>query len=337
MNGNGTFAILVGPSEAGERLDAVITRHVADVSRSMINGLIRREAITVGGKPMKPGYRVRSGDDIRGRIPPPEPLACRAEPIPIDVLYEDGHIIVVNKPHGLVVHPAAGNTSGTLVNALLCHCPDLGVIGDAIRPGIVHRLDKDTSGTLVVAKTASAHRSLSEQFKSRSVKKTYVALVYGQPAADSGTVSLPIGRHPVDRKRMSTVSRRGREAMTLWRVKQRFTQAALLEVDIKTGRTHQIRVHLASVGFPVVGDAVYGKRKAADRHWRNQTVSDLLKPVQRQMLHARRLELMHPATGEKMVFVSPLPPDMTALIDSLKSAHPHDSGSIPAPSTCKDR
>jgi 23S rRNA pseudouridine1911/1915/1917 synthase len=195
----------------------------------------------------------------------------------------------------------------------------LGRIGDAIRPGIVHRLDKDTSGTMVVAKTAAAHQNLSEQFKSRQVRKTYLALVHGIPKGNSGIIDFPIGRHPVDRKRMSTASRSGRSAETRWQVKERFTGTALLKVDIRTGRTHQIRVHCAAAGHPVVGDTVYGGRRPADRHCRDKAVADLLNSAPRQMLHARRLELDHPVSGERMVFDSPLPDDMSGLIDALRN------------------
>ena len=285
----------------------------------MITGLIRGENVRVGGKHKKPGYRVRAGDEISGHIPPPRLLDCRPEPIDIDIRFEDPHIIVLNKQPGLVVHPAPGNTTGTLVNALLYHCPGLGKIGHVIRPGIVHRLDKDTSGPLVVAKTTTAHQNLSDQFKSRKIRKTYLALVYGNPESDVGTIDMPIGRHPKDRKRMSTISPTGREALTLWRVKERFTGATLLEVDIRTGRTHQIRVHCAAAGHPVVGDRVYGKRKSADRRCKDKSVLDLLNTAPRQMLHAWRLEFSHPATAKKMAFQSPLPQDLSALIDALRA------------------
>jgi len=321
MNGNSAFTILVDKAESGVRLDIVISKHLPDCSRSMINGLIRGDHVHVQGKTAKPGYRVRTGDEIRGLIPPPQPLDCKPEPIEIDIRFEDAHMLVLNKQAGRVVHPAPGNISGTLVNALLYHCPGLGRIGNAVRPGIVHRLDKDTSGTLVVAKTAVAHRNLSEQFKVRKVRKTYLALVYGTPRSESGTIDLPIGRHPVDRKRMSTTSHTGRSAETWWWVKEAFTGATLLNVDIRTGRTHQIRVHCAAEGHPVVGDAVYGKRRSADRYCREKSVTDLLKSTPRQMLHAKRLELDHPVTGERMVFDSPVPKDMSGLIDALRTLH----------------
>jgi len=261
-----------------------------------------------------PGYRVRTGDEIRGAIPPPREADCKPEPIEIDILFEDEQIIVLNKQAGIVVHPAPGNRSGTLVNALLYHCPDLSGIGNVMRPGIVHRLDKDTTGTLVVAKTATAHQNISEQFKARKVQKNYIALVYGHPKTDSGMIALPIGRHPGDRKRMSTVTHGGRKALTLWRAAEKFDGAALLQVEIKTGRTHQIRVHCAAEGHPVVGDPVYGRGRAA-----NPRCRDLLQSARRQMLHAFRLRFAHPLTREKMTFDSPMPADMTALLASLRT------------------
>jgi 23S rRNA pseudouridine1911/1915/1917 synthase len=215
-----------------------------------------------------------------------------------------------------VVHPAPGHACGTLVNALLNHCPDLGGIGAELRPGIVHRLDKDTSGTLVVAKNAVAIDNLSAQFKNRSVRKDYLALVRGEMAADSGAIRLPIGRHPEDRKRMSTRSRKSREAETVWRVARRWRGCTLLELHLKTGRTHQIRVHCAAIGRPIVGDSVYGRRKAtAD----SVEIQALFASARRQMLHAWRLEVAHPRTGEPMRFESPLPEDMERLIAKLEA------------------
>jgi len=221
------------------------------------------------------------------------------------------------------VHPAPGHSRGTLVNALLHHCPDLEGIGGEIRPGIVHRLDKDTSGTIVVAKNTTALENLAKQFKSRSVQKIYLALVYGELQADEGTITLPIGRHPVHRKRMSTITRKGRSAETSWRVRERFLSIALLELALKTGRTHQIRVHCATMGNPIVGDQVYGSRKwlkNAASFFSGQSSSKiaLLKAVPRQMLHAWRLGLTHPHTGEVMTFESPIPEDMEALMEKLK-------------------
>jgi 23S rRNA pseudouridine1911/1915/1917 synthase len=230
---------------------------------------------------------------------------------------------VINKPPGLVVHSAPGHFSGTLVNALLHHCPDLGAIGAEIRPGIVHRLDKDTSGTLVVAKNAATLEHLAVQFKNRTVIKDYLALVHGEMSADSGTIRLPVGRHPVDRKRMSTHSRKGREAETGWRVVRRLGGFTLLELRLKTGRTHQIRVHCAAIQRPIVGDPVYGRRKVAADH---VEIHALLASVGRQMLHAWRLEIVHPCRGERMAFESPLPEDMGRLIEKLEGGSRKQEG-----------
>ena len=262
----------------------------------------------------KPSYRLKAGDSVSGQLPAPQPSGFQPEPIPIRILYEDAHIILINKPPGLVVHPAPGHFSGTLVNGLLYHCPDLGAIGAEIRPGIVHRLDKDTSGTLVVAKNAAAMEHLAAQFKNRTVLKDYLALVHGAMPGEIGAIRLPIGRHPVDRKRMSTRSRKGREAETGWRVVRGLGRFTLLELHLKTGRTHQIRVHCAAIGHPIVGDPVYGwRRSTAD----SGTIQPLLADVHRQMLHAWRLEIDHPAGGGRMRFESPLPEDMERLIEGL--------------------
>lgn len=317
MPHKGAFTILVNEHESGSRLDVIIASHISNCSRSFSAILIQKGEILVQGEVKKPGYRVKTGDNISVNIPPPEPILSKPEPYDIDILYEDEHIIVINKEPGLVVHPAPGHKKGTLVNRLLYHCPLLGCIGGKLRPGIVHRLDKDTSGTMVVAKNGTAHLNLSAQFKSRKIKKLYLALVYGVVKSESGSISLPIGRHPSDRKKMSTVSRKSRSAKTFWKVIERFEGATLLEVELKTGRTHQIRVHCAAINHPVVGDPVYGGKKAAKnlltKNTSNKTIS-----APRQMLHAWRLEFTHPATGEAMSFESPIPQDMDELIETLR-------------------
>jgi len=312
MKGDRTFTILVEDPHSGKRMDAFVVASLSECSRSLINHLIRCENILVNGSAKKPGYRVRTGDEISGTIPPPELLDCKPEPIDIDILFEDRHLLVVNKQEGMVIHPAPGNPSGTLVNALLHHCPDLSGIGNVIRPGIVHRLDKDTTGALVVAKTTLAHQHLSEQFKSRTVRKKYFALVYGGPETDSGIIDLPIGRHPVDRKRMSTRSRRGREAITHWHMRERFAETSLLEIEIKTGRTHQIRVHCATKGYPLVGDPVYGKKNQALR-----LPPQIRESIRRQMLHAWKIEFRHPVDGERKRFQAPMPSDMADVLHEL--------------------
>jgi 23S rRNA pseudouridine1911/1915/1917 synthase len=320
---NGTFTILVDESDQDRRLDAVVAAHLPACSRSLAANLIANHNILVDNQPKKPGYRVRSGQEIIGRIPAPEPVECRPEPIPLDILYQDRHIVVLNKPAGLVVHPAPGHRRGTLVNALLYHCPDLGGIGGEIRPGIVHRLDKDTSGTMVVAKNAQALEILAQQFKTRTVRKKYLALVYGDLKNDEGTIKLPIGRHPVHRNQMSTTTRKGRSAETSWRVREKFRAVTLLELTLKTGRTHQIRVHCTALGHPIVGDQVYRSRKwlkDIDRLFSGESSSMVarLKAVSRQMLHAWRLRLTHPDTGEVMTFESPIPTDMETVIEKLR-------------------
>ena len=321
----GDFTIVVGETDAGRRLDSAVAGYVADCSRSLAAVLINAQRILVDGRPRKPGYRVKSGDSIQGRIPAPAKVDSSPEPIPIEIIYEDEQIVVVNKPPGLVVHPAPGHTDGTLVNALLYHCPDLGAIGGEVRPGIVHRLDKDTSGTMVIAKNSAAHEELSRQFKAREVEKKYLALVYGAPHSNAGTIRLPIGRHPADRKRMSTTTRKGRDAETIWQIRERFAGITLLELNLKTGRTHQIRVHCAAIGHPVVGDPVYRPRKLFGHL--NSLPAEIPPPVvselqsiSRQMLHAWRLSFIHPAEKRLLTFESPLPRDMSAVIDFLRRA-----------------
>jgi len=277
--------------------------------------LIANGHILVQGENKKPGYRVKAGEKIEAIVPVPIPAVFEPEPIEIDILYEDEHLIVINKRAGIVVHPAPGHYSGTLVNALLHHCPDIGTISGEIRPGIVHRLDKDTSGTLVIAKSSSIHENLSMQFKSRTIKKEYLALVHGEVAFDSGSINLPIGRHPVHRKRMSTKSKKGREAETLWEVRERFKNATFIMVILKTGRTHQIRVHCAAINHPVIGDLVYCTRKVGSDLFKRQ---DFKKNVTRQMLHAWRLKIFHPALQKEMTFESPIPQDMEECIKALR-------------------
>lgn len=314
------FTILVDEPDSGKRLDLLVASRISVCSRAHLAGLIRNGVIRVMGAAKKPGYRVRPGDEIRGCIPPPQPVPLEPEPVEFNILYEDPYLIVVDKPPGLVVHPAPGHYSGTLVHGILYHCPDIEGIGGELRPGIVHRLDKDTSGTLVVAKNAAAHRHLARQFKSRKVTKIYLALVQGQIKTNSGIISLPVGRHPVDRKRMSIASRKSRSAETAWQVRERFAGATLIDLNLKTGRTHQIRVHCAAIGHPIVGDIVYGGRRAKKKYIAKDKNgwSDVLESVSRQMLHAWRLELTHPATDAPMSFESPLPQDMQEVLCNLR-------------------
>ncbi|OQY13249.1 MAG: hypothetical protein B6I30_03315 [Desulfobacteraceae bacterium 4572_187] len=309
MHNQSAFTVFVDESDTGKRLDVVVASVISDCSRSYAAKLIIEGHIQVQGEKKKPGYRVKAGEKVEARVPNPTSTIFEPEPIEIDILYEDEYLIVINKRAGIVVHPAPGHYSGTLVNALLHHCPDLGTISGEIRPGIVHRLDKDTSGTLVVAKNSIIHENLSAQFKSRKIKKEYLTLVHGEMKFDSGSINLPIGRHPVHRKRMSTESRKGREAETVWKVRERFKNATLIKVNLKTGRTHQIRVHCAAINHPVIGDPVYCARKMG---------KDLQNKAARQMLHAWRLKFFHPALQKEMSFESPIPQDMKELIKALR-------------------
>ena len=290
------------------RLDKLLIERFPDFSRSRIEGLIKSGFVTVNGaKAEKAGMKVAESDAIEVEIPPPVPAIPEPEDIPLDVVYEDADMLVVNKAPGMVVHPAPGHFTGTLVNALLHHCPDLSGIGGVARPGIVHRLDQDTSGLIVVAKSQRAMDSLVKAFASHTaIEKTYLAICHGRPRLESGRIENLIGRHPVDRKRMAIVQRNGKNAITNWRVlttQQDTAQSGVscLECKIETGRTHQIRVHTASLGCPVIGDKQYGK-SALDKR---------LTPVPlRQMLHAWRLTLWHPVESRKMTFTAPLPDDM---------------------------
>jgi 23S rRNA pseudouridine1911/1915/1917 synthase len=313
------FTILVDETESGQRLDLLVGARLDGCSRALAANLVRSGNIRVQGALKKPGYRVKSGDEICGCLPPPEPMPFEPEPIDIDILYEDRDLVVVNKPPGLVVHPSPGHYKGTLVHGLLHLFPEIERIGGQDRPGIVHRLDKDTSGTVVVAKNAAAHRHLARQFKLRKVTKLYLALVHGEIKTDSGTISLPIGRHPVDRKRMSIFSHKSRLAETAWRVRERFKGATLMDLDLKTGRTHQIRVHCAAMNHPIVGDAVYGGRRGRKKTDKGKHgMPDIFGSVARQMLHAWRLGFTHPATDSPMSFESPIPQDLQAVIDGLR-------------------
>lgn len=301
-----------------ERLDKVLLARHPDFSRSRIEGLVKAGFVTVNGVPAeKAGQKVAASDAIDVTIPPPVPAVPEPEDIPLDVVYEDDDIVVVNKPAGLVVHPAPGHGAGTLVNALLHHCPNLSGIGGVARPGIVHRLDQDTSGLIVVAKSQPAMDGLVKAFAShRNVEKTYLAVCHGRPRLDAGRIENLIGRHPVDRKRMAIVERNGKVAITNWRVRAAGVRTSLLECRIETGRTHQIRVHLASLGCPIIGDRVYGKG-ALDRR---------LDPVPaRQMLHAWRLALWHPVRNERMSFEAPVPPDMAPYGEAMRGANAADA------------
>ena len=304
--------------EEKQRLDRAVVDHVADISRSHVTDLIKNGGVYVNNVLIqKPGYRLKFGDTVSITIPSPKPPIPKPEATPLSILYEDEDLLVINKPYGMVVHLGAGHHSGTLVNALLYHCPELEGIGDRRRPGIVHRLDKDTSGCIVVAKNATTHEKLSQQFMTRSVKKIYLALVHGTMQEKRGTITLPIGRHPVDRKKMSTTSKKGRPSETIWKVKRSFKDVTLLEVDIKTGRTHQIRTHLSAINHPVVGDPTYGGKKRKNSI-SSKILSEALRNINRQMLHAWKLSFQHPRTEEPVSVEAALPEDMRTLLQGLK-------------------
>jgi 23S rRNA pseudouridine1911/1915/1917 synthase len=313
----------VGVPSEGTRLDLFLTSACSDLSRSRIQKLIEDGAVRLSGAPAKRSHVVRAGEDVEVEVPEPRPTAIGAEAIPLSVLYEDEHILAIDKPAGLVVHPSPGHDSGTLVNALLHHVRDLSGIGGELRPGIVHRLDRDTTGVLLVAKTDQAHASLSRQMKKRHLRKEYLALVAGFPRVRKGEVAYPIGRDPRDRKKMKAFrnseegSAATREARTLYEIEREWPEmrVALLRCRLVTGRTHQIRVHLAAVGLPIVGDPVYGRARF-DRVPDAETKRALAE-FPRQALHAERLGLRHPATNEEMEIVAPIPPDLGGLITRL--------------------
>jgi 23S rRNA pseudouridine1911/1915/1917 synthase len=287
--------LTVPPEGARTRLDVFLAERLPQYSRARLQQLIKAGFVRLNGAPVRPRDLVRTGDRVELNEPPPEKIEHGPEDIPLDILFEDADLIVVNKPPGLVVHPGAGHREHTLVNALLHHCPSLSGIGGSERPGIVHRLDKDTSGCLVVALNDQAHRNLSAQFAGRSAEKVYLAIVAGRLKKSSGAIEAAIGRHPVYRKKMAVARARGRSARTEYRVMRQGSDAALLECRIHSGRTHQIRVHLHHLGHPVAGDAVYGGKHLRD--------------LPRQMLHAWKLAFAHPRTGEWKMFEAPLPND----------------------------
>lgn len=304
----------VDDKSAGKRLDAFLAE-VSESSRSAVVKLIENGEVTVNGAKSNKKYAVRAGDEIELTIPEPEEYDCEPENIPLEVVYEDDYIIVINKPSGMVVHPAPGNYSGTLVNALLYHCRDsLSGIGGVMRPGIVHRIDKDTSGLLVVAKNDDAHTALSEELKYHGIVREYVALVRGGFSEDTGRIDYPIGRHPVDRKKMAVIlspDKTARDAVTHYEVVERFGEISYLKLRLETGRTHQIRVHMSYTGHALLGDEVYAKAKTAFEK-RHPSLFD------GQALHARRLELTHPKTGERMHFECPLPQNLEKALDILR-------------------
>ncbi len=325
------LTFLVAAEEAGARLDAYLAARINDWSRARIQRLIEDGDVLVGGRTIKPSYKLRALDEIEAELTPPASADFTPENIPLEIVYEDDDLVVVNKPAGLVVHPAAGISSGTLANALAYRLrnADLGLRIDKTasnqqsaisnqqypRPGIVHRLDRDTSGLIVVAKTESSHEKLADQFRAREVFKSYVALVHGRVEHESGTIDQPIARDPRNRTRMAVV-RGGRPSLSLYRVRQRYERFTLLDVEIKTGRTHQIRVHLQWLKHPVVGDAVYGDGR--DKTVQDVQVRARINALKRQFLHAEQLAFRHPRTDELLRFTSKLPDDLAKLLDELE-------------------
>ncbi len=311
--------VTVDKEHAGLRLDHFLVRTGRFSSRGQVHRLIEQGKVTVAGASVgKPAYRLKESQEVVFSIPGPPETVLQPQDLPLRILYEDSDLVVVDKPAGMVVHPGAGNENGTLVNALLYHCDGLSLIGGPRRPGIVHRLDKGTSGVLVVAKSDQAHIGLAEQFQRHSVLREYVGLVAGSPAGDSGSIEKPIGRHPVARTKMSTRSTHSKPALTYWTVGRRCSCCALVRFRLKTGRTHQIRVHMAELGHPIVGDQTYGK------HWQtcvgrsHQLLTNRIKAMlHRPFLHAEKLGFIHPIKGHEMVFSAPMPRDLSDVFTLL--------------------
>ncbi|MFZ0738281.1 MAG: RluA family pseudouridine synthase [Candidatus Acidiferrales bacterium] len=318
------LSFIVTDEDSGVRLDRYLATHAADLSRTRLQELIAGGRVHVNGITTKPSHRVETGEEIKVEIPPPEPLAVGAEPIPLEVLYEDDDLAVINKPAGIVVHPGAGETGGTLVSALLYRFGKLSTIGGPARPGIVHRLDKGTSGALIVARTDDAHRRLVEEFQDRSIEKTYVALLHGKLREALGRIELPVARDLRRRTRMTTRRREGRPARTDWRALLVLGGFTWIEAGLHTGRTHQLRVHFSALGSPVVGDTLYGAPREELVHARK------LPELGRNFLHAARIRFLHPRTEEPIDVRAPLPPELAAYLKQLGSALGADPGTIDA-------
>ena len=296
----------VSDGQSGIRIDRYLSEMNEELSRSYIQKLLKEQKITVNGSAVKANYKVQEGDEISVAVPDIKEPDILPEDIPLDILYEDDDVLIVNKPKGMVVHPSAGHTSGTLVNAVMAHCGEhLSGINGVLRPGIVHRIDKDTTGALLICKDDVVHRDLAEQLKEHSIKRRYRAVVQGNLKEDEGTVNAPVGRHPTDRKKMAINHKNGKEAITHYKVLERFGQATYIECRLETGRTHQIRVHMASLGHPLLGDTVYGSSKNPYH-------------LQGQALHAMILGFVHPITGEYLEFEAPLPEYFSKLLEKLR-------------------
>lgn len=301
--------MIVQADRPGERLDVFLVRQQPELSRSHVQKLIEDGRVLADGRPRKANFRLNGGEQVELFLPEPEPVEIPAEDIPLDILYEDAELIVINKARGMTVHPAAGVTKGTLVNALLFHCKDLSGINGKLRPGIVHRLDKDTSGVMVAAKSDRAHLDLAEQIRLKSAHRVYQAIVYGNIREASGIVEGAIGRDPQDRKRMAVVREHGKPAVTEFRVLERFGNFTLVECSLRTGRTHQIRVHMTKIGHPLLGDLKYGPKKHPFF-------------IEGQALHSCSLSFVHPVTKEEMLFHADLPEDMQKILSTLRRSRP---------------
>ncbi len=299
------LSFVVGEEDDGRRIDHFLAAAGAELSRSHWQKLIKEGCVLVDGKRVKPNYLLAAGESVDAALPEPEELAVEAEEIPLDVVFEDSDVIVVNKPRGMVVHPAAGNYHGTLVNALLWHCRDLSGINGVLRPGIVHRLDKDTTGLIIAAKSDRAHQRLVENWHTGAVNRYYSALLHGNMPEPKGTIDAPIGRHPKDRKKMAVLPGAGRRAVTHYNVEERFGKYTLVTCKLETGRTHQIRVHMKYLGYPLVGDAVYGPKGSSAVNIG-------------MLLHSARLDFEHPITGERIYLEAPLPPDFAEFVEAVR-------------------
>ena len=308
MNENGLQRLTVSPEDAGVRIDKYLAEQLPDITRSYLQKLLKDGSVQMNGKPVKASTKTAVGAVIALTSPEPEEPEILPENIPLDILYEDSDVILINKPKNMVVHPAAGHYTGTLVNALMYHCRgDLSGINGVLRPGIVHRIDKDTTGVLIVCKNDRAHNALAEQLKEHSITRKYRAIVCGNLKEDEGTVDAPLGRHPQDRKKMAIVRSGGKRAVTHYRVLERFGNDTYIECQLETGRTHQIRVHMASLGHPLLGDEIYGRAKSPFK-------------LEGQTLHAMVLGFIHPTTGEYMEFEAPLPEYFEKLLEKLRKS-----------------
>ncbi|AWX57108.1 RluA family pseudouridine synthase [Brevibacillus brevis] len=296
----------VEPADTSERIDKFITLQNEDWSRSQVQAWVKEGRVTVNGEPIKNNYKLQAEDEVTLRVPPPKEMAIQPEEMSLDIVYEDSDVVVVNKPRGLVVHPAPGHYSGTLVNGLLAHCKDLSGINGVLRPGIVHRIDKDTSGLLMVAKNDKAHMGLAEQLKAHTVNRKYVAIVHGVIPHEMGTIEAPIGRDPKNRQQMAVVFENSKPAVTHFIVLERFKEYTLVELKLETGRTHQIRVHMKYIGYPLAGDPKYGPKNTLE--------------LDGQALHAKTLGFIHPRTGEQLEFEAPMPKEMLDVIEVLRQA-----------------